>query len=233
MGSNSPRAALVRRRSNGRQRALCSLLLLLAGCATSTNVDPLLANVPAASTQVVVVRPHTAGSIQAAVTGHERTPQGWRCVLGPLPAVVGRTGVIAGEQKREGDGHTPAGVYPFGVAFGYAPTLATGLRYRQATGDDYWVDESTSPHYNQWVTGRPAVSAEQMRRDDDQYAMGAVLEYNTRPVVPGRGSAIFLHVWKGPAEPTSGCVALSAGDVQNLLQWLQADRKPVVVIGLQ
>ena len=144
------------------------LSFALAGCTMNSAMDSLLPTVPASATQVVVVRPSAAGSIHALLAAYERSANGWKLALGPLPAVVGRTGVIAGAQKREGDGHTPAGIYPLQTAFGYAPTLATGLQYRQATADDYWVDESTSPHYNQWVTGRPAVSAEQMRRDDDQ-----------------------------------------------------------------
>lgn len=214
------------------RRARCAGLVLglLTACASNPAVEPMLDTVPATSTQAVLVRPLAVGSTQASLAAYERTAQGWRCTFGPVPAVVGRTGVIAGEQKREGDGHTPAGVYALGLAFGDAPTLATGLRYRQATSDDYWVDDPASPHYNQWVTGNPLVSAERMRRDDDQYAMGAVLEYNTRPVVAGRGSAIFLHVWKGPGEPTSGCVALAAGDVRELLRWLQAEQQPVVVV---
>ena len=38
-------------------------------------------------------------------------------------------------------------------------------------------------------------------------AVAAVLEHNTDPVVPGMGSAIFLHVWSAPGQSTSGCVA--------------------------
>ena len=71
---------------------------------------------------------------------------------------------------------------------------------------------------------------EAMRRDDGQYELGAVLGWNTDPVVPGRGSAIFLHVWKGPDEPTSGCVALSREHVATLLAWLDAAAVPCVVV---
>lgn len=206
------------------------LLCLFASCTMKSAVDPLLPTVPASASQVLVVRPLAPGAFQAEFAAYERSANGWRLVLGPLPAVVGRTGVIAGEQKREGDGHTPAGIYPLQTAFGYAPTLATGLRYRQATADDYWVDEATAPDYNTWVQGKPKISAEAMRREDDAYSVGAVIEYNTAPVVPGRGSAIFFHVWSGPDHPTAGCVAVAAADARRVLEWLDRKHGPVMVI---
>lgn len=206
------------------------LSFALAGCTMNSAMDSLLPTVPASATQVVVVRPSAAGSIHALLAAYERSANGWKLSLGPLPAVVGRAGVIAGAQKREGDGHTPAGIYPLQTAFGYAPTLATGLQYRQATADDYWVDEATAPDYNTWVQGKPKVSAEAMRREDDAYSVGAVIEYNTAPVVPGRGSAIFFHVWSGPDHPTAGCVAVAAADARRVLEWLDRKHGPVMVI---
>lgn len=208
-------------------------LVALTACAMPPLPDPALADVPAAANQAVVVRPRARGDTAAELAAWERTAAGWSRALGPLPARVGRTGVIAAAEKREGDGHTPGGVFAFGTAFGDAPTLATGLRYRQATAQDWWVDEPKSPAYNTWVTGKPDVSAEALRRDDGLYATAAVLEYNTAPIVPGRGSAIFLHVWAAPEVPTSGCVALSAGDVRRLLGWLQAGQRPVISIAVE
>ncbi len=80
------------------------------------------------------------------------------------------------------------------------------------------------------MTGKPDVSAEAMRRDDDQYEVGCVIEWNTNAPVPGRGSAIFFHVWKGPEESTSGCVAVCEPDARALLAWLDRGREPVFVI---
>lgn len=212
-------------------RAMCRLLpFALAACAMPPVPDPLLADVPAAATQAVVVRPSRPGAVTAELSAWQRAANGWTRALGPLPAVVGRTGVVAAADKREGDGHTPGGVFAVGTAFGYAPSLPTGLSYRQATALDYWIDDPDSPQYNQWVTGKPAVSAERMRRDDDAYSVGAVIGHNTQPVVPGRGSAIFFHVWSGPGVATSGCVAAAPADVRAVLAWLDRARSPVFAI---
>ena len=194
------------------------------------HIEPALFLTSPEHRQAIVVRPVAPGSYRAELATFERNGEGWHPVLAPMTAMIGRGSIIEAHEKREGDGGTPSGVHPIGPAFGYASSITTMLRYRQATGDDWWVDDPASPDYNTWVTGKPACSAEAMRRDDGQYELGAVLGWNTDPIEPGRGSAIFLHVWKGPDEPTSGCVALARDDVAALLRWLDADRSPVLVI---
>lgn len=192
-------------------------------------VDPVLHELPASCRQAVVVRTVASTPTRASAACYERRHGIW-VLRGVHDAVVGRAGIVAAAQKREGDGGTPAGVHPIGPAFGYAATVATGLAFRQATAQDWWVDDPVSPAYNTWVVGKPAVSAEAMRRADAQYELGAVLGWNTAPVVPGRGSAIFLHVWQGPEVPTSGCVALARDDVAAVLAWLDAAAAPVAVV---
>jgi L,D-peptidoglycan transpeptidase YkuD (ErfK/YbiS/YcfS/YnhG family) len=213
-------------------RSLVLGCVLVAAACSSMTTDPALANAPAACRQLLVVRAHRDAPTKAQLQAWERRDGNWRAATPVWPAVLGRSGVVAASQKREGDGGTPAGVHPIGPAFGYAPTATTGLAYRQATARDWWIDDPASPAYNTWQTndGKPAVSAEAMRRDDGQYELGAVLGWNVDPVVPGRGSAIFLHVWKGPDEPTSGCVALAREHVVALLAWLDTASSPCMVV---
>lgn len=215
--------------------AASGLLLLTAAACSSMTFDPALHGVPTSCRQAVVVHARPESPTRAWLQAYERRDGGWCAATPPWPAVLGRSGIVPTAQKREGDGGTPAGVHPIGPAFGYAPTATTGLAYRQATARDWWIDDPASPAYNTWQTndGKPAVSAEAMRRDDGQYELGAVLGWNVDPVVPGRGSAIFLHVWYGPDEPTSGCVAMARDDVASLLAWLDAAAAPcaVVVVG--
>jgi len=213
-------------------RAAPILAGVLSACAMTSTPDArsALDSVPVASTQAVVVTAEPGHPFRARVAAFERAPEGWREALPTMRAVVGRSGIVAGEAKREGDGGTPAGAHRVELAFGYEAKLATGLAYRQATADDWWIDEPRSPSYNRWVTGKPSVSAEAMRRDDDQYEVGCVLEWNTTEPVPGRGSAIFFHVWKDSETSTSGCVAVSESDARALLAWLDRSRMPVFVV---
>ena len=68
-----------------------------------------------------------------------------------------------------------------------------------------------------------------MRRPDDQYRLGVVVQHNADPVVAGRGSCIFLHIWMGPKVGTSGCTAVEAKHMEALLRWLDPQAKPVFI----
>jgi len=54
------------------------------------------------------------------------------------------------------------------------------------------------------------------------------LGYNDDPVVPGRGSAIFLHVARPNYEGTEGCIALALEDLLNVLEEADATSRVVV-----
>jgi L,D-peptidoglycan transpeptidase YkuD (ErfK/YbiS/YcfS/YnhG family) len=56
-----------------------------------------------------------------------------------------------------------------------------------------------------------------------------VIAYNTSPVVPARGSGIFLHASTG--RPTLGCVSLPLPQLLRLLRWLRPASSPLIVIG--
>ncbi len=182
--------------------------------------------------QAVVVEVRKAGSAKAEITSWERNNDSWSQVFGPWDAMVGRRGLAQFNGKREGDGKTPTGIFELRRAFGYETKVSTGLSYRPVTFKDFWIDDPASPQYNQWVTGPvPRVSHEVLRRNDDLYRYAVVIEYNTNPIVPSWGSAIFLHVWRNADEPTAGCVAMAQGHMRSLLHWLQARLNPVILVG--
>lgn len=144
----------------------------------------------------------------------------------------GRNGFARTDEKREGDGKTPAGTFSLESAFGYAPDINTRLVYRQATKNDIWVDDPASGDYNKWVRKgeTTASSFEEMKRNDNLYRYGIVTGYNLHPVIKGRGSAIFLHVWRGKGKPTAGCIAMAEKDIIEILAWLDPSKQPVIVI---
>ena len=61
------------------------------------------------------------------------------------------------------------------------------------------------------------------------YRHAVVIDYNRSPVVPGRGSAIFLHVWN--ENPTSGCVAIDLDRLVEIMRWLDPAKHPKIAIG--
>lgn len=171
----------------------------------------------------------------------EQAGQDWSQVAGPIPVVVGRSGV---GPKSEGDGRSPEGVFPLGPAFGYSLQAPSGVRfdYEPMAQGDVCVDDPESVHYNRVFDPRDLTadsaqdwtSAEAMRRDlahgDSLYQWGLIVGYN-EPPVPGRGSCIFLHVWRGPDSPTSGCTAMDQKDLLSVLRWLSPSANPVLVQG--
>ena len=133
-------------------------------------------------------------------------------------AALGRGGVRG--DKREGDGATPVGVLPLrNVLFrpdrGAAPPCVVPVRAMAA--DDGWCDDPVNPAYNQAVRLPFPASAEALWRDDTIYDIIGVLGWNDSPVVPGRGSAIFLHVARPDYPPTDGCVALAPDHLRRVL----------------
>ena len=176
-------------------------------------------DVPSDVKQLLVVR--VTRVPEAVMTLYEREGGAWKKYR-EFPVVVGKNGVALVGEKREGDGRTPGGLMRLGPAFGYAASAVTKLPYRQATRESKYIDDVNSPQYNQWVEGATtAKSFEVMRRADGQYELGIVVRYNEEPVKTAHGSAIFLHIWKGPKEGTAGCVGMSKERMREVLAWVR------------
>lgn len=207
------------------------IALILTAIATRLFADGIPAELvvlPSEVHQAVAVE--ATGEATARVSGWERKDAGWTQVISPVEAVIGKNGLAPSGEKREGDGRTPSGTFELRRAFGYDQGVQTGLDYRVVSEKDFWIDAPTSPFYNQWVTGDvPEISHEILRRQDDLYKYTIVIEYNTDPVIPGMGSAIFMHVWRGAGQPTAGCVAMAESDILNLLHWLDSRQNPVIL----
>jgi L,D-peptidoglycan transpeptidase YkuD (ErfK/YbiS/YcfS/YnhG family) len=180
--------------------------------------------------QVVRVVADRAGAATAVLTTWERTGTGWVRAHGPIPAYVGKNGV---GQASESTSRTPAGVWPLTEAFGTEPAR-TRLPYRTVTTSDWWVSDVRSPYYNTHYSCAPGTcpfdetAGENLGEAGPVYAHAVVIDYNRAPVVPGAGSAFFLHVTNG--QPTAGCVAIPGADLEAILRWLDPARHPVIEI---
>ncbi len=138
---------------------------------------------------------------------------------GTVRCALGRGGIRA--DKREGDGGTPVGRFLLRRVLWRADRLPrpdTGLPVRAIAPDDGWCDAPEDPAYNRPVTGPYPASHEALWREDGVYDVIVVMGHNDDPVVPGRGSAVFLHVARPDWQPTAGCVALPLDDLLRLLK---------------
>lgn len=138
---------------------------------------------------------------------------------GEAKCALGKGGVAA--DKREGDGTTPLGTFPLRRLWFREDRLAepqTGLMLRSINAADGWCDDPSHPDYNRPVTLPFAKSHEKMAREDGLYDLVVELGYNDDPPIPGKGSAIFLHIAREAYLPTEGCVAVAKADLLRLLE---------------
>ena len=147
---------------------------------------------------------------------------GWRAraagAAQSWPCAIGRGGVT--QDKREGDGATPLGRWPLREVLYRPDRLAapeTALGVQPLSPDMGWCDDPEHPDYNRLIRRPSSARHETLWRHDRVYDVIVVLGYNDSPVVPGLGSAIFLHVARPRFEPTEGCVALRQADLLGYL----------------
>ena len=135
-------------------------------------------------------------------------------------AALGKGGLATAAIKREGDGACPIGAWPIRRVLyrpDRGPPPRTALPIDAIKPDDGWCDAPLDTAYNRPVALPYPASAERLWRDDGLYDLVAVLGHNDDPVVPGAGSAIFLHLAHPDYGPTEGCVALAREDLEALL----------------
>jgi L,D-peptidoglycan transpeptidase YkuD (ErfK/YbiS/YcfS/YnhG family) len=218
--------------------ALCLAASASGGSAGSAACAPNLAErhgSTSSATQLVTVVAAQRSSTQGTLRLWRKAGRCWRPVAGPWTAWLGRRGVSA--HKREGDRRTPAGRFGIGrVMYGIAPSPGVRYAYHRIVCGDWWVEDPSSPYYNRFrhvpCGSSPPfrVTSEDLSRSPTAYRHFAVIAYNTQPVVPGRGSGIFLHASTG--RPTLGCVSLALPHLVAVLRWLQPASRPQIWIGV-
>ncbi|MBT9386701.1 L,D-transpeptidase family protein [Pseudooceanicola sp. CBS1P-1] len=143
------------------------------------------------------------------------TPLGLFLGTRHYPCAIGRGGIS--EDKREGDGATPRSLLSVEATLYRPDRMARPAPWaRPIRPGDLWCDAPEDPAYNCPVRAPCPVSHEVMRRADPLYDLVIVLDWNRRPPLPHRGSAIFLHQWRRPHYPTAGCLALPRAELHAL-----------------
>ena len=233
---------------------IAPLVLALAGAVTApAAVSPPAAAitptspVPSESRQLLLVVSPGWNATKATLRLYVRQSRShpWAADGAVVETSIGRSGLGwgrglhretgEGPVKREGDGRAPAGVFDLRLALGYAtePLAGTRLRYQQETETLRCVDDPRSRHYNTLVDEKAVAvdwsSAEEMRRHDELYRYVVWVGHNDRPVEPGAGCCIFLHLRASPASVTAGCTAFAREPMERLLRWLDPAARPVLV----
>ena len=226
------------------------LILLLGSCESppsefSKIESPKKVNNPFdKSSQLVIVTSPSDSMITGTLQRYEKQGEQWIKAANPHPITLGKTGLAWGSgvheeksdyYKKEGDGKSPAGIFTFGTAFGYAPKEEVDflkLDYVPLTEITQCIEDSESKYYNQIVNDANIKSdwnsTDFMLRKDDLYKWGVFVNHNT-PAKAQRGSCIFFHLWRGPDRHTAGCTAMTEENILSLIKWLDPAKNPMLV----
>ncbi len=118
--------------------------------------------------------------------------------------------------------------------YGVLPNPGVAYQYHRLVCGDWWDEQSSSALYNHFVHvpcgTKPDFGggSEALWQTVPSYDYLAVIAYNRNPIIPGRGSAIFLHVSDG--QPTAGCVSIPAADLLRVLRALRPSLHPLIDI---
>ncbi|MBR10320.1 MAG: hypothetical protein CMP48_21845 [Rickettsiales bacterium] len=222
---------------------LLCLLLVFTAFTFQSGFD-----LPDSCEQIILVSADDWSSTTGSLLLLEKKKNQWDTVSTATTVNFGKNGLKWGRglhanqeanEKQEGDGCAPVGVFELGLAFGYNEQPAgVSWPYQQLTDRDYFVDDINSKDYNTWQTismdeaNDPKSkwgSFERMKRNDHLYELGIVVKHNEDPIVKGMGSAIFLHVERAPGLPTLGCTSMQKADLLEVMQWLDFSKNPLFI----
>jgi len=139
----------------------------------------------------------------------------FRCALG-------KGGVK--KKEKEGDNITPKGTFKILNIYYRADRIKKlklfikKIKIKKNMG---WCDDPKSQYYNKQIRLPSRFSHEKLYRHDNLYDLIAVINYNIKPIIKNKGSAIFLHIAKKNYEPTKGCIAIKKRDFLLLINNLK------------
>ena len=87
-----------------------------------------------------------------------------------------------------------------------------------------WCYDPKNIKYNKEVNLKKTGKSEKLFRIDHKYDAFIVINYNSKPIIKNKGSAIFLHLTKN-YKPTSGCIAINENDFLKLIKLINRKTK--------
>ena len=142
---------------------------------------------------------------------------------------LGKAGI--GNKKVEGDNITPNGIFRI-VKIYYrkdrVKKLSSKFKLIKINEKMAWCDDPKSRKYNQLIKLPTKYSHEILYRRDNIYDLIFVLNYNMKPIIKNKGSAIFIHVAKKNYKKTAGCIALKKSDLIFLVKEINENTKVII-----
>ena len=141
---------------------------------------------------------------------------------------IGKNGLS--KNKIEGDNKTPCGIFELGDLFYRKDRIKkvnTNLKKIPISKKFGWCDDVKCKVYNKIINIKNNYHHEKLFRRDHKYDLFIPIKYNFKKIVPGRGSAIFIHLTKN-YKPTAGCIALNKKDFLIMLKLINKNTKILI-----
>ena len=147
-----------------------------------------------------------------------------------VKCAIGKRGI--GNKKKEGDFITPKGNFRIKYIL-YRKDRIKRIRskfkkiiIKKNMG---WCDDPRSKNYNKLIRIPSKFNYEKLYKKENIYDIILVLNYNMKPIIKNKGSAIFIHVAKRNFEKTEGCVAIKKIYLLQILNKLKKNTKVKIV----
>ena len=147
-----------------------------------------------------------------------------------VKCAVGKRGI--GIKLKEGDLITPKGIYKITKIFirkDRIKNLRTKIKTFPIKKNMGWCNDPNSKSYNRLIKYPINSTFEKLFRKDNIYDVIIVLNYNMKPIIRNKGSAIFLHISKKNYSSTEGCIAINKSHIKKLLTLISKSTKVKIV----
>ena len=84
-----------------------------------------------------------------------------------------------------------------------------------------WCDDPKSKNYNKLIKLPSNDNHEKLYIKDNTYDIILILDYNMKPTIKNKGSAIFIHVSKRNFKKTEGCIAIKKNYLLKIIKDLK------------
>ena len=141
---------------------------------------------------------------------------------------VGKNGINS--NKKEGDFSTPRGLFKLKKLYFRKDRVGipeSKINKKMITKNMAWCDDPKNKKYNEEIKSFKNNLKESLYRTDHKYDYIISISHNEKKV-PGKGSAIFIHLTKD-YKSTAGCIAIQKKNFQILLKLI--DKKTKIKIG--
>ena len=134
---------------------------------------------------------------------------------------IGKRGLTS--KKREGDLKTPLGNFKFNLLLyrkDRIKKINTKIKKKAIKRNFGWCDDPNSSNYNKLVKFPFSQSAERLYLKKNIYDLILVINFNTKPIIKRKGSAIFLHIADKKFSATKGCIAIKKKSLIKILPFI-------------